>query len=190
MNGGNTRRAECAPSFLFDSLQKPQDACWRRPPPSIAISSVVKEGIKQRKRGKVIFFPLTIHSFSGFLPLFSVNFHKAYNYLSESPSSENEWSLCTLLSSALSCFWEEGSHINIWSSPSTDAERKPAVSLTFQQLNFTNTFSESQLSRPGQKDYMRSCQFFILHLPFTMWSAETWINCLYLFKSLKKMINI
>lgn len=135
MNGGNTWRAECAPSFLFDLLQKPQDASWRRPPPSIAVSSVVKEGIKQRKRGKVIFFPWLSILSVGFFH-FSVNFHKDYNYLFERPSSENEWSLCTLLSSALSCFWQEGSHINIWSSPSTDAERKPAVSLKKLCNNF------------------------------------------------------
>lgn len=55
MNGRNTRRAECAPSFLFASPQKPQDASWRRPPPSIAVSSLVKGGIKRRQRGKVIF---------------------------------------------------------------------------------------------------------------------------------------
>lgn len=153
MNGRNTRRAECTPSFLFYlALQKPQDASWRSPPPSIAGSSLVKGGIKRRQRGKVIFYSCLSILLVGFYHFFAVYFHKAYNYLGKSPSSENEWGLCTLLSSALSCFWEGGSHISIRSAPLTDAARKPDVPPLkkknedlFQKVKFTNVFSKSPL---------------------------------------------
>jgi len=68
----------------------------------------------------------------------SAYFHKAYNYLGTSPSSENEWGLCRLLSSALCCFWEEGSLINICSSVSETDRCVWAQKTTFPQVHLTN----------------------------------------------------
>lgn len=108
MNGGTTRRDDCAPSFLFASPAKnprmPPEEGLLHPLPS----HLLLKGHKANPEGKSNFLLQSLHSFGGFLPLFAVYFHKAYNYLGESPSSESEWGLCTLLSSALSCFWEEG----------------------------------------------------------------------------------
>lgn len=45
---------------------------------------LLKGDMKQRQRGKVIFFS-QLSIFGGFLPLFAVYFHKAYNYLTRAP---------------------------------------------------------------------------------------------------------
>ncbi len=50
----------------------PQDASWRRPPPSIAVSSLVKEGIKRKQGGKVIFFSCLSILLVGFFHFYCV----------------------------------------------------------------------------------------------------------------------
>lgn len=125
MNERNTRRA--VPRSSLPRRKKPQDASWRRPPPSTGVSSLVKGGIKRRQRGKVIFFScLSILSvrFSYFLLCAVI---KLIIILARAPQVRTNGVLCILLSSELSCFRGEGSHINIWSSPFRDAVRKPDV---------------------------------------------------------------
>lgn len=118
MNRRNTRRTECCSLFLFGSLLKPQDVCWRRPPPSIAISSLVRRGIKRSQRGKVIFFSYPSILLVGFFPLFHCTFIKLIIILVRSPCVwTNGFLLFPSHSSALlSQKRKKKSYINIWSS--------------------------------------------------------------------------
>lgn len=80
-NGRNTGWAERALRSCLLCPKKPQDASWRRLPPSTAASSLVKGGHQAKAEGKSNFLLPNSPFFAGFLPLFPVYFHKAYNYL-------------------------------------------------------------------------------------------------------------
>lgn len=129
--------------------QKPQDASWRRPPPSIAVSSLVKGGIKRRQRGKVIFFSCLSILLVGFFHFLLCTFIKLIIILARAPQVRTNGVFVpfSLQPSPVSGKKEV---ILTFGLPLLRMQRESQMCL-FQQLNFTNVFSESQAEHMSEQ---------------------------------------
>lgn len=142
--GLNALPRSCSPR-----TQKPRDASWRRPPPSTAVSSLVKGGIKRRQRGKVIFFSCLSILLVGFFHFLLCTFIKLIIILARAPQvrMNGVFVAFSLQPSPVSGKKEV---ILTFGLPfyrcSEKARCVSSLKKAFQQLNFTNIFSESPLS--------------------------------------------
>lgn len=153
MNGRNTRRAACSPLFPFASPQKPRDASWRRPPPSIAVSSLVKGGIKGRQRGKVIFFSCLSILLVGFFHFSLCTFIKLIIILARAPQVRTNGVFVPISLQPSPVSGKKAVILTLVFPFYRCSEKARCVSSkkkTFQQLNLTNVFSESPLSMSEQ----------------------------------------
>lgn len=122
---------------LFASQQKATGSLLKKVSSNhCCIFSCEGEGHKVKAEGKSNFPLLSIHSFGGFRLLFAAYFHKAHNYLIESPSSKKEKGFCAPCSSALFPFLRKKQVILTFGLAIADAGRKLDKSSFRKKKNF------------------------------------------------------